>query len=200
MKTKIVIIVCIVCAALMGTVGLLTKQLKEVKADRNRIESNYFNANQSLDSIKDKNGELHYTVETLNLTKSELEKSKADLVEEVKNMKIKIKNLESVSNVEIRYVVKDSLIPTKQINDTTFVTERKDEWLTNSWKSTLTNNGNTLNISDYRLELKDSIITPVEFTKKGWWIFKKITGVKIHVKSKNPYSNIDRIEYVKVKK
>lgn len=200
MKTKFVVIVCIICVGLANAVYLLTKKLKEVKADRKRIESNYFNANQVIDSIKDKNGKLHYTVETLNLNKSELEKAKAGLVAEIKNMRIKIKNLESVSNIEIRYVVRDSLIPTKQINDTTFITERKNKWLTNTWKSTLTDNGGKLTITDYRLTLNDSIITPVEFTKKGWWIFKKVTGVKIHVKSKNPYSHIDRIEYVKVNK
>lgn len=185
---------------LIGIITYQHKKINEIKEDRNRIESNFYNLNQDLDSIKNKNGEYSYTVSTLELTKKELEKTNYQLVKEVENMKLKIKNLESLTNTEIEYIVKDSFVYVTKDTDTTFISGIKNEWINNTWKSTLTNKGNNLIVSDYQLVMKDSIITPVEIEYKGWWIFKRPKGVRIHIKSKNPYSKINKIEYIRLKK
>lgn len=194
------IILTILVVLLMGSVTFLSNMYEKEKNERKRIESNFYNVNQELDSLVDTNGTLHYTVETLNLTKKELEKTHSNLVDEAENMKLKIKNLESLGKIDIGYQVKDSLIPTKMVNDTTFISERKDDWVIANWNSTLIKNGSELKVTNYNMVLKDSIIIPTEFTTKGWWIFKKVTGVKIHVKSLNPYSKVNKIEYVRFKK
>lgn len=200
MKNKVIVGLLLVIVILSSLVICLGNMYHNTKVDRDRIENNFYNINQELDSVKDKNGELHYTVETLNFTKFELEKTKSDLVKEVKNMKLKIKNLESISHTEIKYIKKDSIIYVEKTADTIFTTQIKDDWIDNSWKTVLTDNRKNLKIYDYNLEITDSIIIPTEIEYKGWWIFKRPKGVKIHVKSLNPYSKINKIEYIRLHK
>lgn len=198
MQTKIILILGVL--VLLVSHGTLYKKYKEVKQDRNRISQNYEVINQELDSVVGKNGELFYKINSLNLTQKELEETNKDLVANLDNMRIKLKNLESATNVEIEYIVKDSIIYVKSISDTVFVTTKADDWLYNSWTTIVTekNNKPKIKVTDYELSIHDSILIASEIEYKGWWFWKKAKNVKIHLKSENPYSQVNRIENIKI--
>lgn len=181
------------------TIGYQQNKIDKLKTENDRIENNFLNANQKLDSVKNRNGNYHYTVEALELTKKELQKTNSDLVDQLDQMKLKLKNLESITKTEVKYVVKDSVVYVDKYTDSTYFAKREDNWIKNTWKSTVTRDGNLL-ISDYQLEVRDSILMPVEIEYKGWWIFRKPKGVRVHIQSVNPHSRFEKVEYIKLSK
>lgn len=204
-KSKLIfLLVSLLITSVLGS-ALIVKKYIALRNDKNRILENYYNKEQQIQTLKDKNGTLHYVVNGLQLTVKEFEKDQVSLVTELKNMRIKLKHAESVSNTVIKYQWKSDTIYKASIENTTSINKRyrtiiDNQWLSSSWNSTITGNGDTLNVSDYQVQLNDSLLFVTETVYKGWWIFRKAKGVKLHVKSKNPYSTIEQIEYIKFAK
>ena len=209
-KNKIILTSFILIAALIVGNIMFFKAYIAAKNDRDRIEQNFENKEQKIKVLQDRNGTLHSMIVGLNLKTDEFKKNNSLLTDEINNMKIKLKRVESASNVVVKYRWKsDTIYQTKLqvIYDTiskqkvkTFNTEINNKWINSSWKSVLSSDGKYLNINDYQVHLNDSLIFVTETMYKGWWIFRKSKGIKLHVKSKNPYSNIERIEYIKITK
>jgi hypothetical protein len=196
MKTKILIIVCVICVALMGTISLLYSNLEKTKKDRDRLESNLLNSKFELDSVKGKNGEYHIAVEGLTVKKNELEQFNSELTKKVENMGLKIKNLQTIVDMKAQIIYKDSLIPTKKINDTTFVSKIDNKWIQATWNSTLIKNGEQLKVTDFESSTDIPYTIAHETVYKRVWLFwKKPKGIRLHVKSDNPYVVLTGIEY-----
>ena len=187
---------------IVGFVGIyFGKSYFLLKKDNKRLEYNLTNVNQKLDSVVDKNGELHYTVNSLNLKTSELNKVNSELNEELKNMKIKIKNLQNASVVDIQYkYVHDTIYSENVIIDTltgnkTYKTIIDNSYYSAKWNSTIIDNKKLL-VTDYQTQFNDTIITATEIKYKGWWFWRKPKEIKFHVKSKNPYSKLNQTESI----
>lgn len=174
--------------------------IKDLKNDNARLSENFKNSSFKLDSVQGKNGELHYTVKGLILTKDELEDSNQELTEQLEDMRIKLRNVSGVTKTNIQYMF---------VHDTVFVSTRdsisqnyhstiENEYVKSSWDSKLVSI-DSLQISNYKVSLIDSLSVVTETTYKGWWIFRKAKGIKVHIKSENPYSKIDKIEYIQIK-
>lgn len=174
--------------------------IKQYKEENNRLTYNLENINSSLDSVKDKNGEMHNTISVLNLKTSELGKINSSLESELENMRIKLKNLENatVTDIEYRYVT--DTIETVKYKYNSWFSSFDNNYISANWKSELDSTNTVLSVIDFNAEINDTIITATEIIYKGWWFWRKPKEIKLHIKSKNPYSNINSVESIKFSK
>lgn len=200
MKTNT--IVKILLLIIVGFAGIyFSKSYYSLKKDNKRLEYNLTNINQQLDSVVDKNGELHYTVNSLNLKASELNKVNSELNDELKNMKIKIKNLQNASVVDIQYkyihdtIYSENVIIDTLTGDRIYKTIIDNPYYSANWNSTLIDDKKLL-VTDYQTQFNDTIITATEIKYKGWWFWRKPKEIKFHIKSKNPYSKLNQTESI----
>lgn len=192
----------LVVIVLVGLAIWQASTINKYKKDNQRLEYVISNVNQQIDSVKDKNGEYHQTINVLTLKSSELSKINSGLQLELENMKIKIKNLQNATVIVPEYVYKTDTVKT-----TIFVRE-KNSWLSNienpyvtaSWVSTVDSLTNNLIVTDYQTQFNDTIITATEIIYKGWWFWRKPKEIKLHLKSTNPYSNFKDIQSIKFSK
>ena len=180
---------------IIGFAGIyFGKSYLSLKKENNRLTYNITNVNQQLDSVVDKNGELHYTINSLNLKASELNKINSELNDELKNMKIKIKNLQNATVIDIQYKYIHDTIVAKQINDSVYKTIIDTPYYNAEWFSVISENN--LTVTDYQTQFNDTIITATEIKYKGWWFWRKPKEIKFHIKSKNPYSKLEKTETI----
>lgn len=198
----------LIVLALTGT-GLIIhqrKQISKLKKENERVSNNFFAANQEIKTVRNKNGELSSTVNQLNLTVSELKQYSEQTASELNNMRVKLKNVSNITHFQTRIVYK---VDTVFAGDTTIHEQAqhltsgskafriKNEWIDNSFQ--VRTDSNRMYLSNYSLAVRDSIITVTETQYKRFWIFwKRPVGVKLHIKSFNPYSNFEKIESIQL--
>ena len=204
--TKIFLILCgILGLSFLGNIKSLM-QIKQLKDSNFRLSENYMNANAKIDSVVGKNNELHYALNGVVLEKQEFEDAHNELNQELKDMRIKTKHLESALKTNFKYVYKtDSIFIQKDSTkldsvNLYFKSNLENEYIKTNWNSIVNVQQKSLNISDFNLVLNDSLTIATETIYKGWWIFKKVRGVKLHIKSENPYFKINELKYIKIKK
>lgn len=198
-KTIIGIVLLIITIAMAVIVKITYDNLKKSEAEKTRIENNLYNSQFKIDSLKTKNGELLISVNDLKVNQDELKKLNAPLYNELKNMGVKINNLESVISAKIEYNFKqkDNGKDTTKIDKKSpnvFVTNYDDNWLKFSQRITLINNKSNIKADSTIINIKDSLTIAKETQYKGWWFWRKAINIKLKIKSENPYSNINRIE------
>lgn len=198
----------LIALALAGT-GLIIhqrNQISKLKKENERVSNNFFAANQEIKTVRNKNGELSSTVNQLNLTVSELKQYSEQTASELNNMRVKLKNVSNITHFQTRIVYK---VDTVFAGDTTIhdgdhispdgskAFRIKNEWIDNSFQ--VRADSNRMYLSNYSLAVRDSIITVTETQYKRFWIFwKRPVGVKLHIKSFNPYSNFEKIESIQL--
>lgn len=188
-----------------NTISKLTKE-------NERVSNNFFSANQEIKTIRNKNGELSSTVNQLNLTVSELERYSNQTVSELNNMRVKLKNAHNITQFKTHIVYKVDTVwrtndehkiivpktPTpRPFSNHTIPFEIKNEWINNTFQVRV--DSNRIYVNNYNLSVHDSIITVTETQYKRYWIFwKRPVGVKLHIKSFNPYSSFEKIESIQL--
>ena len=197
----------LIALALAGT-GLIIhqrNQISKLKKENERVSNNFFAANQEIKTVRNKNGELSSTVNQLNLTVSELKQYSEQTASELNNMRVKLKNVSNITHFQTRIVYK---VDTVFAGDSTHEESQtlaggskafriKNEWIDNSFQ--VRTDSNRMYLSNYSLAVRDSIITVTETQYKRFWIFwKRPVGVKLHIKSFNPYSNFEKIESIQL--
>lgn len=197
----------LIALALAGT-GLIIhqrNQISKLKKENERVSNNFFAANQEIKTVRNKNGELSSTVNQLNLTVSELKQYSEQTASELNNMRVKLKNVSNITHFQTRIVYKvdtvftsDSTHEESHIQSVSSKAFRiKNEWIDNSFQ--VRTDSNRMYLSNYSLAVRDSIITVTETQYKRFWIFwKRPVGVKLHIKSFNPYSNFEKIESIQL--
>lgn len=183
---------------------------KKLKTENVRLQKNFYIVQEQIDSVIDRNGELHFTVNTLEVKKKELEKSNTELTSEIKNMRIKLKNVEQITSSNLSYqFIQDSLqqiISVYEQNSLVsnvdsikvFQTNYNNDYISTHWKSIVDNKNNTLQITDYQCIFYDSLLYITEIEYKGWWFWRKPKNIKLHVKSVNPYSQINDVRNIQI--
>ena len=198
----------LIALALAGT-GLIIhqrKQISKLQKENERVSNNFLSANQEIKTVRNKNGELSSTVNQLNLTVSELKQYSEQTTSELNNMRVKLKNVSNITHFQTRIVYK---VDTVFAGDTTIhdgdhispggskAFRIKNEWIDNSFQ--VRSDSNRMYLSNYNLAVRDSIITVTETQYKRVWIFwKRPVGVKLHIKSFNPYSIFEKIESIQL--
>lgn len=162
-------------------------------------EIDVLNVNQTallsdIETYKDKNGELVSLVNGFTVDKSTFKTLNDSLYREVSKLKLKLKNVSSVTQIkeEIVYDNKDTITSNK-------VDSMERKFL--------------LNEPYLRIEFTifaDSIVEPnklkinipntqtlvVEDPRyKGWWFWRKLVGAKLHIKNSNPYIRTEEAQY-----
>ena len=184
------------------------KLKKAYDFQRSEKERHYSNVEALTDSTRyyrDAWGRLAALNSGLILKVSEFEKLNIDLSDEVKKLNLKIKNLESVSRTEtvFEYLTHDSVIYVSVDSyasgyDSTRRFEYSDRWIT--W-SAVVRNCSVIDSAGFAFTSRDTITTAAEILYKRRCLFwKRPAGVRVHTVGANPYTRIDKTEYVSLKK
>lgn len=205
-KVKLAPILIALALAGAGLIIHQRKQISRLQKENERVSNNFFNANQEIKTVRNKNGELSSTVNQLNLTVSELKQYSEQTASELNNMRVKLKNVSNITHFQTRIVYKVDTVfaGDSTIHDGDHVSPGgskafriKNEWIDNSFQ--VRTDSNRMYLSNYSLSVRDSIITVTETQYKRFWIFwKRPVGVKLHIKSFNPYSNFEKIESIQL--
>lgn len=93
------------------------------KLEIERLQNNNVVLNQSVKQLKTKNGELYYSVNALTLKKDEFYDSNQELSKRLKDMGIKLKNVQSINELNIKYANKYDRIDSEPIfiTDTLYI-------------------------------------------------------------------------------
>jgi hypothetical protein len=193
MKTKIIIILSVIALLLSG--GLILS-IRTARSYKERSETNYqnsLNANFRIKELKAKNGDLFFELNQLTIKRNELEEVNKALFDEVKNLKSKLKNVNSVTFLNPSYIIRIDSIP---IRDTVYIEKfkyvyYKDDYIDFYAEVTPTHLDNVC------IDVVDSIYIVNETVYKGWWFWRKPKYSKIKIKSENPYFNLNKVETIK---
>lgn len=214
---------CLTIGILGGVTSTLIKQLKKQKLETQRYQTNFYNSKQSIDSLVTINGDFRYTVNSLQVNINDLEIFNSELKNKLDNSNLKIKNLQNIISTQSAYILQlgDSLqyIISSSGNDTTLINGKykifdlryKDKWIDLKQQVKLSSHGNTIieywdNIAlkqeSFHQEINNDfdIANELIYRDKKWWQFwkkKKVTGIKSHIITDNPYLKIRTIESYK---
>lgn len=194
MKYKIIIYVFL---ALLLIAGVLIT----IFSFKNKFEKEAYNNAKyykfEIEKEKTRNGELQYTVQSLNVTNKELKEINSDLTKEIKNLNIKLQNVDNATQVEYQYIVMFDTIYVERTSNTDtsaiFNCYYNDKYVELFQKLIYDKYCNEIDIDSLYLKLTDTltIVNEILYNK---CLFKRPIGYKLHIKSENPFINIDRIE------
>lgn len=184
---------------LISIIVIMGFEINSKNNEVERVSSNLVNSGFIIDSLRASNGDLYASVNRLHVSEQELSSLNRELQNDIKNLNLKIKNLESASKVEIRYVyLKDSVnVSKKDSLNGDYIAMITDDHIDVGFGLNI--NTEPPSITDFHLEIKDEITVINEFqTKRKWFLFipcgYKVIGTKVYIKSDNPYLKINRVE------
>lgn len=221
MKYKTFIVI-----AIIAGLGYLSyhfyNNMVEAKNDYKRQTENVKNMNQELVVERSKSDKAIYSVNTLQMTVDELQKTLPAIKDELKDMNIKLKNVQSYSKVEYKVnTVYDTIkTPEKPIVFENIKGKELQYKFFSDKDSTLIKGminvpiKNELNYGFYGInELAQPYLSGVTFDfngtlnivneiqyKRSWIFWKKPIGVKIHIKSNSDVFKIDQIQSIQLVK
>ncbi len=187
---------------LLLTTFSLSILFQKERQERIRIEGNQTSLLNGIKHYKTKAGLDAVTIQTLNLTKKELKEHEQDLVSTIQKQGIKIKRLESVTQIKTETKIefqankKDSsiYIPEKDSTINFTLLEYKNSYF--SFTGSFQNE-----------KLLAKIIIPVDIDiyghrvpKQFWFIKYGVRSVDLEVISLNPYTTINYARNIKLQK
>jgi len=206
LKTKLGIMLMMLFAIIILSITSYTfirKYNNELK-ETERMSNNLYNSSFKLDSLKTKSGELQYIVNNLELKKNELVKFNSKLVNDINNLNVKLKNVQSLIVAKPIYIFKlktNDTIKIEKKTDTTFIANYADNWINMNQRINLIENKKNIKIVQLSITMKDSLIIVNEIKYKHVWIFwRRAIGGKLHISSKNPYFHLEKMESYEIKK
>lgn len=196
-KKKFLVWLLIACLAFLAVMFLYGRyQNKRYEL----LNTKYTNTGFVLDSLILENGDLWLRCNQLTVNEQDLSERNEKLLSDIEALNLKIKNLQSATNVQIKYVyIKDSTYKPTPVTDTAnlYHFRVEDSWMNLS--CTLNTKPEPPTISDLKFEVHDSLVLVNEYiTKRKWFLFipvgRKVVGNNVYVKSSNPYSRIEKFE------
>lgn len=167
---------------LLWTIDTLRDKLREQTLNYERMEDNLYHSNYALTSYKDKLGKVVYQNQALLLSKDELKRYNTTLIDEIENLKLKLKNVQSVSNIQYVYDICIDTVPVLYEKSWYYI-NYQDSFVT--FRCDLNTDRNTL--ENTKIKVTDSLTLVWTYETKGWWIFKRKTGLKLVFKNTNKY-------------
>lgn len=193
-------VVCLVILTLASIPFIFSVKYFKERGKREVAEQNVIAVLSDLKTYKSKNESLITEVQGLRLNASELKKVNSELAKELEDMRVKLKNATSISQIETSfdYTNKDSIIAEEIISpgipeviDKRFNINNESISMSFTVRdcSVILPESLTLSINN-----KQSIVTDV--TYKGWWLWKKAVGVNLKVKNSNRYYSVINAYYI----
>ena len=191
MKRYILIIILVII------IFFLSRSLHRQENDR--LSSNQTALFQDISYYRTRDSLSAASVERLTLTKKELEQNCEALARDIKDLKIKLKRVQSVSQASIetehiiRTVVRDSLIVRDRV-DTLQCIDYHDNYLTLS--GCIEHNHFSGHIMS-----RDTLLQVIHRVPHRWWFIKWGTkAVRQEIVSKNPHTHVVYSRYIELKR
>ena len=192
MKRYILIIILVII------IFFLSRSLHRQRQENDRLSSNQTALFQDISYYRTRDSLSAASVERLTLTKKELEQNCEALARDIKDLKIKLKRVQSVSQASIetehiiRTVVRDSLIVRDRV-DTLQCIDYHDNYLTLS--GCIEHNHFSGHIMS-----RDTLLQVIHRVPHRWWFIKWGTkAVRQEIVSKNPHTHVVYSRYIKIK-
>lgn len=197
MRGKVIIGGIIALMVLIGVVVNQRKQIVEIRKEKATYQRNFETATSGLEAYRNANGELVAKVNAFDLKHNELKMYSEGLEQDIKDLNIKLKNAKAAKVIEYVYIYKTDTILITETAPNRYFASLTDEWIKlEQWISV----DDKPSIDSLSLEVRDKLTLVDEVEYKGWWFWRKPIGVKLHLKSENPYLNIDRMESIEFRK
>ena len=194
---KKTLIISLTIAVLIVAVEFIA--IGKIRSERDRYKANQTALLADVEHYKTESGKNAASVQKLTLTNKELEQNYSDLAETAKDLQIKVKRLQSVSNtstetrVEIKTEVRDSIVYIKGEPIKTLAFDWRDPWT--DIEGIIHNDSANLNIQS-----TDTIVQFVHRVPHKFLFFKwGCKAIKQDIVSKNPHTNIVYTEYIELK-
>lgn len=187
-----------IVALVLAVVGLSYTLRKETR-EKQRYKANQTALLADVEYYKTENGKNAASVQKLTLTYDELKKNYADVVKTAEELNLKVKRLQSVSNtatetkVEIKTVVKDSIV---------YIEGEPIKTLAFDWRDAWTDVEGIIHKDsvDLNIQSTDTLVQFVHRVPHKFWFFKWGTkAIRQEIVSKNPHTNITYTEYIELK-
>lgn len=176
-------------------------QLQKVKGERDKQKQNVATLMKGAKQYETESGLNAAKVDALYLSLAQYKQYRAADAELIKQLKAKQKNLSTVKNVStetdvtFQTIVKDSIIylPTDTI--TAHCVDFKDQWLTLQGCA----EGKAFN---GKISLLDTLLITetIKYKRFLFWKTRKEKSRSIDVVSRNPYTKINGVDFVKIEK
>ena len=193
MKRYILIIILVII------IFFLSRSLHRQRQENDRLSSNQTALFQDISYYRTRDSLSAASVERLTLTKKELEQNCEALARDIKDLKIKLKRVQSVSQASIetehiiRTVVRDSLIVRDRV-DTLQCIDYHDNYLTLS--GCIEHNHFSGHIMS-----RDTLLHVIHRVPHRWWFIKWGTkAVRQEIVSKNPHTHVVYSRYIELKR
>lgn len=200
--------VIIAFAVLLAAIAFLSHRVRSLQTERDRLENNQTALMEDVEYYKTESGKYAASVQSLELSKSEIQEHCDELVKTVEDLNLKLKRIQSVATtatkteVPIKTEVRDSIVyrmpdslrltplPPITIQRITF----KDPWV--SLDGTIDSG-----IFTGKIQTVDTLIQVVHRVPHKWWFFKWGTkAIKQEIRSSSPYTKIVYSEYIELKR
>lgn len=197
MKSKAILILSVALAIVIGATSFLFYDYKKQVAEKKRFERNWIAENETVKEYKTKSGWQAQELTAKETRLSELSKVNTELNDAVKELRLKLKNAESITKIEtvIKYVNRDSIV---YIEREPGIREFNisDPWFNADVAIT---ECEYIAPGDFKLETRDSTILVSDIKYKGWWFWKKVDKLSITVANKNPHvtNSVQHYEIIK---
>ena len=193
MKRYILIIILVII------IFFLSRSLHRQRQENDRLSSNQTALFQDISYYRTRDSLSAAGVEKLTLTKKELEQNCEALARDIKDLKIKLKRVQSVSQASIETehiihtVVRDSLIVRDRV-DTLQCIDYHDNYLTLS--GCIEHNHFSGHIMS-----RDTLLQVIHRVPHRWWFIKWGTkAVRQEIVSKNPHTHVVYSRYIELKR
>ena len=193
--TKYLLFVIII---LTGSLFVSVRSCQDIREDRNRLSDNQRSLMSDIEFYMTKDSLSAASVERLTLSNREFNQYCDDLEKQVKDLNLKVKRLQSVSQTatETKYVIKtvirDSVIPERM--DTLRCINFRNDYLTLSGCVDRESFCGTIESRDTLVQIVHRVPRKFLFIRWG------TKAIRQEVISKNPYSSIVYSEYIELKK
>ena len=189
-----------ISALLLVALFALQSFYSKERQTRIRTENNLNASLSEIKTYKTKNGELISVVQGYEFKVREFEKLLPELYAEIKGLKIKVKNVQSVTQIETKIVYKnkDSIVYVPVRDSTARLFPIDDEWIK---AEVIVTRCEVILPGDFYIKNIPNKTTLVpEVTYKGWWFWRKPIGIDLHIKQSNPYVQTTGATYIDLRK
>jgi len=187
-----------------GLLYIQTVRLRNLRADRDRLQTNQTSLMDSVIHYRTENGRNAASVQRLTLNVAEIRASRNDLIEECRNLNIKVRRLESFATSQTKTILnmqsrlRDTIIIYERdsviVRDTLRLFRWKDSWVTVEGLIDEDSVGCHIECVDTLRQVVHRVPRRFLFIRYG------TKAIRQEISSSNPHTRIVYTEYLELKK
>ncbi len=199
--------VIIAFAVLLAATAFLSYRVRSLQSERDRLQNNQTALLEDVAYYKTESGKYAASVQSLELSKSEIQEHCDELVKTVEDLNLKLKRIQSVATtatkteVPIRTEVRDSIV--YRVPDSLVRSILMDTLKRITFKDPWVELNGTINKNMFtgKIQTVDTLIQVVHRVPHQWWFFRWGTkAIRQEIRSSSPYTKIVYSEYIELKR